>query len=1157
MKHANFVHLHTHSQYSLLDGACRLDSVIELAKEYRMPALAITDHGNMFGAIEFFKKATRAGIKPIIGSEVYVAGGSRFDKRPSNIYPDGGFHLVLLVRNLTGYHNLIKLSTAGYLEGFYHRPRIDKELLREHSEGLIATSACLKGEVNWNLLNGKTDAAVLVARELNDIFGEGNFYLEIQNHNIDKELIILPRIAAISKETGIPMVATNDCHYLRREDAEAHDALLCIQTGKLVSDTDRMKYGTDQIYFKSADEMTEALGEFPEALENTIRIAEVCNLELELGKLQLPRSPIPKPYVSSDDYLEHLCRQGVEELYSEVTAEIEQRLQYELGVIKQMGYAGYFLIVKDFCDYARQQKIRVGPGRGSAAGSLVSYALRITTVDPIKFDLLFERFLNPERVSMPDIDIDFADRGRDDIIKYVISKYGQENVTQIITFGTMAARGVVRDVGRVLGIPYGEVDKIAKMVPERVGVTLKDALKETPELVELTERDGRIERLINYALVLEGLARHCSTHAAGVVIAPSALTNFVPLFKGSRDEVTTQYDMKMVEEIGLLKMDFLGLRTLTVIDDALRMIGENHPDVEVDIDNCPLDDPEVFKLFARGDTIGIFQFESSGMRDYLRKLKPESFTDITAMNALYRPGPLDAHMIDIYIQRKHGAANIQYQHPDLEKIVGNTYGVIVFQEQVLHIANQLAGYSLGKADLLRKAMGKKDASLMAEQKREFLSGAATNKIDSKIADEIFVQIEKFARYGFNKAHSTCYAYIAYQTAWLKRYYPREFMAALMTSEITNSDRIHVFLEECRRMRIKILPPDVNESDVDFRVIDGNIRFGLQAVKNVGGNAAAAIMEERKNGGRFQDLADLVSRVPVKSINRRTLESLIAAGACDTLTGTRAQNYNVVEAILEFGHKVAERTATHDLFADTTGAITRVAPSLPDIPDWNTAKALAEEKECLGFYISGHPLDKYHDEMIHFADHNAERLAEANDGREVTIGGIVSRVKTMLDKKGNLMAFVTLEDYTGTVELIFFSDCFSKYRELVEPEKMVLITGRVSTREGEAPKVIASEVLLLEKLTEHFTCQLVIKIDADCSDSTIDQALASLEQFKGDAPVLVATRENGSEVFIKSRKYAVRPDFQLLNKLKEVMGESSAYLRPLSRKGNQQQTQEGL
>ena len=1154
MKFSNFVHLHTHSQYSLLDGACRLDSVIQLAKDFKMPALAITDHGNMFGAIEFYKKATKAGVKPIIGIEAYVAAGSRHDKKASTVYPNGGFHMILLAKNLTGYKNLIKLSSAGYLEGFYHRPRMDKEILKEHSEGLIATSACLMGEVNWHLQRGETEEAVAAARFYLDMFGEGNFFLEIQNHGLEQEKLILPKITAISRETGIPLVATNDCHYLRQQDWEAHDALLCIQTDKKVDDPDRMRYNSDQIYFKSPEEMERTFGDYKEALENTLRIAESCNLELELGQLKLPVFPIPKPYVDPDQFLRHLSEEGLKDRYSKITEEIKKRLDYELGVIKQMGYAGYFLIVKDFCDYARTQKIPVGPGRGSAAGSIVSYVLKITNVDPIRFNLLFERFLNPERISMPDIDIDFADRGRDKIIKYVIDKYGAENVTQIITFGTMAARGVVRDVGRVLGLAYSDVDKIAKLIPATADMTLEKAIATTPELRQMAEADKRIERLLEYSKTLEGLARHCSTHAAGVVIAPSALTNYVPLFKGSRDEITTQYDMKMVEEVGLLKMDFLGLRTLTVIDDAERMIRENNPGVKLDLDNLPLDDPKVFEIFARGETVGIFQFESNGMRDYLRKLKPENFVDLAVMNALYRPGPLDArvemrpgeemNMIDIYIERKRGTLEVKFLHPKLEKILGETYGVIVFQEQVLQIANQLAGYSLGQADLLRKAMGKKDAQLMATQKQEFLNGAESHKIDPKVAAEMFDQIETFARYGFNKAHSTCYALVAYQTAWLKRYYPDEFMAALMTSEISDTDRIYVLLEECRRLGIKVEPPDVNESKSDFTVVNGSIRFGLQAVKNVGGDAAIAIQEARATHGQFVSLADLCSKVPFRQINRRTLESLIAAGACDSLAGNRAQKYDIVEACLEYAHKVQEQQNSHDLFAGSGKAIARVEPPMKETPEWASAQRLAQEKAMLGFYLSGHPLDKFRDELLCFTTSTAGNLRQIPDGREVTVGGIITAMKKMPDRKGNMMAFVTLEDFSGTVELVCFSDCYDKGKEHIEIDRMMLVTGRVSTREGEAPKVVAAETLPLEKLTERFNCQLVIKVTKECTDETLDRALAILDEYRGSAPVLLAARENGSEVYIKSKKYAVTVDFKLLDSLKGLLGDSAAYLRPL-------------
>jgi len=1038
------------------------------------------------------------------------------------------------------------MAGSTWFSGFYHRPRMDKELLSKHSDGLIALSACLKGEVNWNLLNGNTDAAVTAARELHEIFGDGNFYLEIQNHGIDKELMLIPKIAAISRETGIPLVATNDCHYLHQKDAAAHDALLCIQTGKMVADTDRMRYSTDQIYFKSPEEMEAVLGDYPEALANTVAIAERCNLEIELGDLKLPIFPIPSEFPGPDSYLRHLCEDGLPRRYDEITDEIKKRLDYELGIIKQMGYAGYFLIVKDFCDYARAQKIPVGPGRGSAAGSLVSYLLAITNVDPIRFELLFERFLNPERISMPDIDIDFADRGRDKIIQYVIEKYQKVNVCQIITFGTMAARGVIRDVGRVLSMPYGEVDKIAKMIPSIPGTTLASALEAVPELTELVESDQRVRKLIDFGQTLEGLARHCSTHAAGVVIAPSVLTNYVPLFKGSKDEITTQYDMKMVEKIGLLKMDFLGLRTLTVIDDAIRMVEEKEPETQIDLDNLPLDDPAIYKLFASGQTIGIFQFESSGMRDYLRRLSPETFTDLAAMNALYRPGPLDSGMIDTYVSCKRGESKVEFLHPSLEDILGDTYGVIVFQEQVLKIANALAGYTIGAADLLRKAMGKKDANLMAEQAKKFHEGALKRKVDPKIATEVFDQIETFARYGFNKAHATCYALIAYQTAWLKHYYPKEFMAALMTSEMNNSDRIMILLEECRRMGTKVLPPDVNESKTHFTVVDDNIRFGLLAVKNVGEAAADAISAAASETS-FETLADLTSNVEARHLNRRALESLIAAGACDSLEGHRAAQTEVVEAMLDFGHKVMAQSSSHDLFAGAGIEVQRAVPPLPDIAPWSSSDELAHEKTALGFWISGHPLDRYRNELASFTTATADSLDQVIDGREVTMGGVVARVNQMVDKRGNMMAFVTLEDFSGQTELIIFSDCFEKSKEHLVADRMVLISGRVSTREEERPKVICSELMPLEKLTERFNCQLVIKLEPDCAEKTIERALTTLDQFRGKVPVLLAVRENGSEVYIKSSRYAVTMDFELLNRLKELLGDHAAYLRPVGLK----------
>jgi len=1142
MKFANFVHLHTHSQYSLLDGACKFDPLIESAKKYKMPALAVTDHGNLFGAVEFYIKATRAGIKPIIGTEAYVAAGSRFDKKPSDRFPDGGFHLVLLARNQTGYRNLIMLSSAGFLEGFYHRPRIDKELLSRHSEGITALSACMKGEVNWHLLHGNPDQALKSALELNDIFGQGHFYLEMQNHGLEKQELLLPMIHTIHRESGIPLVATNDCHYLRQVDAEAHDALLCIQTGKRVADTDRMRYATDQIYFKSPEEMAELFADYPEAIENTVRIAESCNVNIEMGNIHLPDFPIPEEFGDADEYLRHLAEEGLKSRYSRITDEIRQRLDYELGIIGQMRYAGYFLIVKDFIDYARSVDVPVGPGRGSAAGSLVSYCLRITNIDPIRYSLLFERFLNPERVSLPDIDIDFSDRGREKVIDYVVGKYKKDNVCQIITFGTMAARGVIRDVGRVLGMPYAEVDRIAKMVPLAAKMTLDQALKDNRDLSDLYSNDQRVRKLIDLSRTLEGLTRHASTHAAGVVIAPSKLTDYIPLFRGSRDEVTTQFDMKMTEAIGLLKMDFLGLRTLTVIQDCLCMIEENHGR-KINIDEIDLNDKKVYRLFAKGDTVGIFQFESTGMREYLRKLKPENLTDLTSMNALYRPGPLDSGMIEVYIQRKNGKKKVSYVHPKLEKILKDTYGVIVFQEQVLQIANALAGYSLGNADILRKAMGKKQAELMAEQKKEFLTGCEKQKVAPDVAKTVFEQIETFARYGFNKAHSTGYAYVAYQCGYLKSHFPLEFMAANMSSEMDSSERIYILMEECRHMNITVLPPDVNESAKGFSVRDKKIRFGLLAVKNVGEGAVEAIREACREDGPFTGFADFVCRVNLKHLNRRTLESLIEAGALDSLPGNRAQKTAVVEEMLEFGQKVQASSTNGDLFALSGEVVERREPAMPELADWSISRKLSGEKSMLGVYVSGHPLDRFRTELSAFGVTETEKLKGLVDGREVRVGGIISAVKLMNDRRGNRMAFITLEDFKGKAETIVFSDCYEKGKDFIIEDNMVMITGRVNTREGESPKIIVNDLFPLDSLAERFNCQLVIRLEENTSERKITAILRALEQSQGETPVLVSTRFNGDEYLIRSKRFRIEPKNKLIVKLKEILGETAVFLQP--------------
>jgi len=1144
MKRADFIHLHNHTQYSLLDGALKIDDLLAKAKEYRMPALAITDHGNMFGVIEFYKKAIASGIKPIIGSEVYVAAASRLKKEPIPGLPDAGFHLILLVKNLDGYKNLIKLSTSGYLEGFYHRPRIDKDILRKNHQGLIGLSSCLKGEVPYLLLKGNYKKAKKVAEEYVAILGQGNFFLELQDHGTDDEKKARELLIKLSQDAEIPIVATNDCHYLKKEDWEAHDALLCIQTGKTVRESDRLKFSTDQLYFKSPEEMGELFNQNRAAVENTIRIAEECNLQLEFGKFHLPHFPVPPGYDNLESYLAYLARKGLAQRYSKVTPGLEERLEYELKTINQMGYAGYFLVVKDFIDYAKSKSIPVGPGRGSAASSLVSYSLGITNIDPIKYGLLFERFLNPERISLPDIDIDFSDRGRDKIIEYVIEKYGKQNVTQIITFGTMAARGVLRDVGRVLAMAYSEVDRIAKMIPLEPDMTLQKALEVQPDLAKLSESDPQVNKLISLSQTLEGLNRHASTHAAGVVIAPTRLTEFVPLYMSAKDEITTQYDMKGIEDIGLLKMDFLGLRTLTVIHDTLKMLREER-NTHVDIDQVPLDDTKVFDLFSNGETVGIFQFESSGMRDYLKKLKPESLDDLTAMNALYRPGPLDSFMIDEYIQRKRGEKKINYEHPLLEPILKETYGVIVYQEQVLRVASDLAGYSLGKADILRKAMGKKKAEMMADQRNEFTKGAKDSGIPAKRADRIFDLIATFARYGFNKAHSVGYAYIAYQTAYLKAHFPVEFMAATLSSEIGDSIRIVTLMEECRRMGIQVLPPDVNESVGKFKVSKNKIRFGLEAVKNVGQTAISSIVAAREKYGKFTSIFQFCEEVDLRPVNKKALESLICAGAYDSVHKNRAQLLAAVELATNYGQAVQRdrRKGQTTLFDQESGpGLSQKEPELLPVPEWPRSQILAKEKEMLGFYVSGHPLTKYEEELKTFSALTTETVDGVADGQEVILGGIIAGVKPNIDKKGNQMAFATLEDFLGTVEVLVFSDCFERKRNLVRNGSMVLIKGRTSTREAEKAKIIASDVISLDRAYEEMGGFLHLKLGTQIAgDDFVPQLKEILSSHAGKSKVILHLRTEKEELKMGVKNIKVKLSRELMKKLREGLGEENVFI----------------
>src|ERR1700726_405464 len=945
METPRFVHLHLHTDYSLLDGACDLEEVVDEAARREMPAVAVTDHGNLFAAESFYQKAKTRGVNPIIGCEVYVAKGSRHDRgesspreaanghsdSPSEPRNRGVNHLVLLCENAEGYRNLIKLVSAGYLEGFYYKPRIDYDLLAKHSRGLIALSACLRGAVTENLVEERPDQAREAAYRLRDIFGKGNFFLEIQDQGLEIEKRVNPKIVSLSRETGIPLVATNDCHYLTHSDAKAQEVLLCIQTGKTMNDTHRMKFATDQFFFKTAEEMLQVFGEIPEALERTASIAERCNVKIDAMQNSFPDFQVPEGH-TVDTYFETVSREGFARRapilearakgghLRKTLAEYEIRLTNEIRMIKQMRYAGYFLIVWDFIRYARSQGIPVGPGRGSAAGSLVGYALQITDVDPLQYDLLFERFLNPERVSMPDIDIDFCQRRRGDVIEYVTTKYGRSNVAQIITFGTMAAKAAIKDVGRAMDLPYGEVDRIAKLVPNQINITLADALKQSPQLKSQIDSDPRYTAMMEVAQRLEGLARHASTHAAGVVISPEPLTNIVPLYKSNRDEITTQYDMKGLEHIGLLKMDFLGLTTLTVLDDTEHMIEQNRG-TRIDLSTLPLDDEATYKLFARGETTAIFQFESHGMRDILRRYQPTRLEDLTALNALYRPGPIQGGMIDDFINRKHGKKKVTYDLAELKEILEETYGVILYQEQVMQIANRLAGFSLGEADLLRRAMGKKKPEEMAAQRDKFLAGCLAGKVPQKKAEKIFDLMAEFAGYGFNKSHSCAYALLAYQTAYLKTHYPVEFMAAMLGSETGNTEKVVKYINEARGMGITVLPPDVNSSDVDFTPIGDQIRFGLQAIKNVGENTVKGILEARVALGRFTSLYQFCGHVDTRLLNRRVVESLIKSGAMDTLGARRSQIFAIIDRAIERSQKLqrARESGQHGLFGGAQAA----------------------------------------------------------------------------------------------------------------------------------------------------------------------------------------------------------------------------------------------
>ena len=1145
MKHANFSHLHVHTQFSLLDGACLIGNLIQLAKAYRMPSLAITDHGNMFGAIEFYNQAMKAGIKPIIGCELYMAPDSRFERSSRGIQ-EASFHLILLAKDEVGYRNLISLVTAGYVEGFYYRPRIDKDILAEHTEGLICLSACLKGEIPHLIQIDRMDQARTVCGQFNEMFGKGNFYLELQDNKIPEQYKINKELINLSKELDIPLVATNDIHYLTRDDAKAHEALLCIQTQTTLDDPNRMKFQTDEFYLKSPEEMAEAFSEVPDAIKNTIEITEKCNLELDFSKTYLPRYKAPEGK-TREAFLKELCDEGLKKKYPVITDEIRKRADLELGIIQKSGYVSYFLIAWDFVSYAKRIGIPVGPGRGSAAGSVVSYALGITDIDPLKYDLLFERFLNPERVSLPDIDIDFCYERRSEVIDYVTSKYSKDNVAQIITFGTMMAKGVIRDVGRVMGMPYADVDKLAKLVPNDLNITLKKALEVEPELKNLYKNNPQVTQLLDTSLALEGLTRHASTHAAGVVISEEKLINHVPLFK-TGEQITTGFPMTSLEKIGLLKMDFLGLRTLTVINETLKIIARTQKK-NIEIDKILIDNANTFDLLKRSESIGVFQLESTGMRDLLRKIKPEKFEDLIAVLALFRPGPIGSGMVDDFIARKNNAVEIKYDHPSLEPILKDTYGIIVYQEQVMRIVSSIAGFSLARADSLRRAISKKAPEIIIAARNDFIDGCVKNKIDSRIADRIFNHIEYFANYGFNKSHSAAYALISYRTAYLKANYPVEFMTALMTSEKDNTDKLVVYIDESNRMGIKILPPDVNESFAKFTIVSEGIRFGLAAVKNVGQGAIDSIIEARKKDGAFKSLYDFCERIDSRLVNRKVIESLIKCGAFDSFKLHRSQLMAILDQAMEVAGGIQKdrlkgQLSFFDAFEDQK-AFKNTFQEIPNIPEWPENQLLSYEKQMLGFYITKHPLARYEKLIKNYATCGTMELMNLHDGDQVFLGGIINKVKfTMTKKTGEKMAIVKLEDLNGIIEVLVFPSAFQRVGGLIRDDAIIFVKGRISLREQE-PKLIADDIVPLEEVKKKYTRAISINIvSAGLEKNTLDSVKGILSHYRGTIPVFlsIVTPDEKKIDIRASDDLRVKPDDKLVRDLEGLLGEGAVTLR---------------
>jgi DNA polymerase-3 subunit alpha len=1147
MSNDNFVHLHVHSEYSLLDGACKISDLVDKAVQLKMSALALTDHGNMFGAIEFYEAAKSRGIKPILGYEAYVAQRSRFDKESKNGKEPLG-HITLLAENNEGYRNLLKLTTAGYLEGFYYKPRIDKVLLKTLSRGIICLSGCMTSEINRYLKNNRPEEALSIAKEYRDIFGPDHFFLEVQNNNLEQQASLVSGATEIANKLGIPLVATNDIHYMNMDDATAHDALLCINTGKHLSDVQRLKFGTNEFYFKNFQEMNNIFQHMPEAIENTVKIADRCNVEMTFGKLHLPKFTPPQG-MTNNAYLRKLCDEGATQKYGSITQNIRERLDYELKVIESTGFVDYFLIVWDFIHFAIEQRIPA-TGRGSGAGSLVAYVLKITNIDPIENDLLFERFLNAERISMPDLDIDFCAEGREKVIQYVRKKYGGDrNVAQIITFGTMKAKAVIRDVGRVMNIPLSEVDKVAKLIPNTINITLKQALEQEPALKALYDNEKHIHELFDISKKLEGLCRHASVHAAGIVISDEPLTEYVPLAK-SGDVVTTQfYDEILVDKIGLLKADFLGVRKLTVIDKALKLIRETTGN-DIDLTKIPMDDKKTYELLSRGDVKGVFQVETSrGFRELLKKLKPDKFADILPLVALYRPGPLQSGMVDSFINRKHGREEVTYLHPLLEPLLKETYGVILYQEQVMRIANRLAGFSLNQADNLRKAMGKKKPEIMAKFKDQFMSGSVANGIPKEIAQNIFELMEYFAGYGFNKSHSAAYAVITYQTAYLKANYPVQYMVAQMSCEKENTDKIVEYIEDCRHMGIEVIPPNVNESYNDFTIADGNkIRFGLGAIKNVGDKAIESILQARNNGGQFASILDVCKRVDLRVVNKQVIESLTKSGSFDSLHDNRARLFAGLDTAMQMGSIANKdrRTGQKSLFdmgseIETIGK--GVAGTDINVNQWSEKEMRQAEKESLGFYFSSHPLTAYKEKIKQLSTTSSAEISELSEGEDVVIGGIITNLRQTTTKRGDPMLYITLEDMKGAAECLAFSKEIKAYQPLLNVDEIVFVKGQVGFQSA-VPTLRIKEVIAEKDALRRLVKCITIRFDASQFEETkLNQLKEIIKKHCGTCPLFfeISTPEQGVTQIRTSSQYFVSVTDALLSKLRELFGLESCHI----------------